>query len=96
MTHFRGKITSYEQEGRSTVFFGSGTRLLAVAVISDRIKPTTLAALSELRVLGLEICMLTGDGRKTAASIAAELGIGRYEAEVLPCGQGPIYPAVAG
>ena len=78
------QITSYEQEGRSTVFFGSGTRLLAVAVISDRIKPTTPAALSELRALGLEICMLTGDGRKTAASIAAELGIGRYEAEVLP------------
>ena len=78
------QITSYEQEGRSTVFFGSGTRLLAVAVISDRIKPTTPAALSELRALGLEICMLTGDGRKTAASIAAKLGIGRYEAEVLP------------
>ena len=78
------QITSYEQQGRSTVFFGSGTRLLAVAVISDRIKPTTPAALSELRALGLEICMLTGDGRKTAASIAAELGIERYEAEVLP------------
>lgn len=78
------QITSYEQQGRSTVFFGSGTRLLAVAVISDRLKPTTPAALSELRALGLEICMLTGDGRKTAASIAAELGIERYEAEVLP------------
>ena len=78
------QITSYEQQGRSTVFFGSGTRLLAVAVISDRIKPTTPAALSELRALGLEICMLTGDGHKTAASIAAELGIERYEAEVLP------------
>lgn len=78
------QITSYEQQGRSTVFFGSGTRLLAVAVISDRMKPTTPAALSELRTLGLEICMLTGDGRKTAASIAAELGIERYEAEVLP------------
>ena len=39
------QITSYEQEGRSTVFFGSGTRLLAEAVLSDRSMTTTLAAL---------------------------------------------------
>ncbi len=78
------QIGSKEREGRTTVFFGNGSHLLAVAVISDRIKPTTPIALSELRSLGLEVCMLTGDGRKTAASIAEELGIDRYEAEMLP------------
>ena len=64
------EITAHEQAGCTTVLGGCGTRLLAVVVISDRIKTTTPEALKELRRAGIEICMLTGDSQKTAAAIA--------------------------
>ena len=78
------EITAHEQAGCTTVLGGCGTRLLAVVVISDRIKTTTPEALKELRRAGIEICMLTGDSQKTAAAIAEELGISQFQAEMLP------------
>ena len=78
------EITAHEQAGCTTVLGGCGTRLLAVVVISDRIKTTTPEALKELRRAGIEICMLTGDSQKTAAAIAKELGISQFQAEMLP------------
>ena len=52
--------------------------------IADQVKHTTPAALAALREEGIEVIMLTGDNRVTAAAVAAELGIDRVEAEVLP------------
>jgi len=52
--------------------------------ISDPIRPTTSAALEELRREGLSIIMLTGDHRETALAIAGTLGITDVRAEVLP------------
>jgi Cu+-exporting ATPase len=52
--------------------------------IADPIRPTTSAALEELRREGLSIIMLTGDHRETAMAIASTLGITDVRAEVLP------------
>jgi Cu+-exporting ATPase len=52
--------------------------------IADQVKETTPAALAALRKEGIEVIMLTGDNEVTAAAVAAELGIDRVEAEVLP------------
>lgn len=52
--------------------------------IADRIKDTTPAALAALRKQNIEVIMLTGDNQVTAAAVAADLGIDRVEAEVLP------------
>lgn len=78
------EIARQEQAGCTTVFGGCGSQLVAVAVISDRIRSTTPEALKELRRAGIDICMLTGDSQKTAAAIASELGISQYQAEMLP------------
>lgn len=75
---------AWQAEGKSTIFFGSEALLIAVIVISDPLKPTTREALERLRRLGLEVCMLTGDSRRTASALAQSLGIARFEAEVLP------------
>src|SRR5262249_1414745 len=60
---------------------GKTAGLLAV---SDPIKATARDTLRELRKNKLDLVMLTGDHRATAAAIAKQLGIERFEAEVLP------------
>jgi Cu+-exporting ATPase len=52
--------------------------------VSDPVKETTQEALKQLRQSGLRLVMLTGDNKRTAASVAKRLGIDEVEAEVLP------------
>jgi P-type Cu+ transporter len=55
-----------------------------VLAIADRVKEGSVEAVRQLHTLGLEVVMLTGDDRRTAAAIAGEVGIDRVRAEVLP------------
>jgi Cu+-exporting ATPase len=59
-------------------------RPVAKLVVEDTVKPTSAAAVAELRGLGLTPVLLTGDGAETARRVAAEVGIDRVLAEVLP------------
>lgn len=74
----------WQEAGKSVIWYGRGSELLAIAAIADPVKPTSIEAVRELERMGIEVHMLTGDGRKTAAAVAAELGIKRFEAEVMP------------
>ena len=80
----RKQIGQWQEDGQSVVFYGQETRLLAVLAISDRIKPTSAEAVKELKKQGIEVHLLTGDGVRTAARVAATLDIGYYKAEVMP------------
>lgn len=51
--------------------------------ISDPIRFTSFDAVKELRGMGLEVCMLTGDGERTAHSVASHLGIDYFIADAL-------------
>lgn len=62
-------------------------KLAAVIAVSDPIKPTTPQAIRALHDLGLKVAMITGDYRRTAEAIAAQLGIDEVVAEVLPDGK---------
>ena len=77
-------VDALSDEGRSLVFFGSGNRLLCAIAVSDPLKETTPQALDELRRLHIGLAMLTGDNRRTAAALAARLGIGTFRAEAMP------------
>ena len=59
-------------------------KALAIAGITDRIKPTSIQAVSELQSAGIEVYMLTGDNEATAQEIAHKAGILHYKAGVLP------------
>jgi Cu+-exporting ATPase len=58
-----------------------------VLVVADRVKPTSAEAVRRLRELGIEVVLITGDQERTARAVAAEVGIDRVVAEVLPAGK---------
>jgi Cu+-exporting ATPase len=72
------------QEGKTPMFLGVDGRAAGIIAVADTLKPESRAAVRELRRLGLEVVMLTGDNRRTAGAIAREVGIDRVLAEVLP------------
>ncbi len=74
-------------QGRSVLFLSVDGRPSAVLSAADTLKPTARDAIRELHEDGLQIVMLTGDGRAPAQAVARELGIDRVEAEVLPEGK---------
>ncbi len=72
------------KEGQTVVFVAIDGRLAGLLGVADPLRETTPGAIRSLRELGVEILMVTGDNRTTAAAVAEELEIDRVEAEVLP------------
>ncbi|MBV6411397.1 MAG: heavy metal translocating P-type ATPase [Burkholderiales bacterium] len=70
--------------GKSVVAVSRGPTFLGLIGIADRLRPTSREAVERLSAQGIEVVMLTGDNRATAAAIAREAGIAHVEAEVLP------------
>jgi Cu+-exporting ATPase len=72
------------REGATAMFVVVDGKSAGITAVADPIKATTPAALKRLEADGIRIVMLTGDNRTTAQAVAAKLGIGKVEAEVLP------------
>ena len=75
---------SLAAEGQTPVHVAVDDRLAGLIAIADPLKPSSRAAVEELRRLGLETVMLTGDNARTAASVAKAAGVERVVADVLP------------
>jgi Cu+-exporting ATPase len=73
-----------EAVGNTAIWLAVDGRIRAVIVVSDTVKQTSPAAISELRGLGLTPVLLTGDNRRAAHAVARRLGIDEVIAEVLP------------
>ena len=73
-----------QAQGKTVVWIAQGGRAIGVIGIMDALRPSSRAAVSRLRELGVEVVMLTGDHQATARVIAAQAGIEHFEAEVLP------------
>lgn len=71
-------------EGKTPVFTAIDGRLAGVVAVADTVKEDSAAAIAELRRLGLQVVMITGDNARTAEAIAREVGIERVLSEVLP------------
>jgi Cu+-exporting ATPase len=72
------------EEGKTVVFLAVGFRLLGLIAVGDTLKPEARAVVHALAARGIEVAMLTGDNRRTAAAIARQADVDRVLAEVLP------------
>ena len=78
------KADVFSENGKTPLYFAKNNTLLGVIAVADVVKPTSKAAIEELKALGIDVVMLTGDNKKTAEAIRKQLHIDRVVAEVLP------------
>ena len=71
-------------QGKTPLYFAKDTSLLGLIAVADTPKPTSRDAVAAFRSLGIDVIMLTGDNRRTADAIGAQLGVTEVMAEVLP------------
>ncbi len=74
----------WESLGKTAIYIAVDDRIAGLMGIADAVKPTSISAITALQKLGLEVVMLTGDNRRTAETIAREVGIKHVRAEVRP------------
>ena len=71
-------------QGKTPMFLATDGQAVGLIAVADTVKPEAFEGLAQLRRMGLEVVMLTGDNVWTAHAIAGQLGVELVEAEVLP------------
>jgi Cu+-exporting ATPase len=84
---FEARIAELEAQGKTVMLVGvNGAKLAGMVAVADTVKPNSAEAVARLGKMGVEVYMITGDNRRTAEAIAAQVGIApdHVLAEVLP------------
>jgi len=81
---FEEQATSLADQGKTPMYVAIGGTFAGVIAVADTLKKDTVEAIKELKKMGMEVIMITGDHERTASAIAKEAGIDDYIAEVLP------------
>jgi Cu+-exporting ATPase len=81
-----GSIEQLQQEGKTAMLVAADGQALGIIAVADTVKPSSAAAITELRRMGIAVTMLTGDNQRTATAIGRMVGLSESEvvAEVLP------------
>jgi P-type Cu2+ transporter len=72
------------EQGKTAMFVAVDGQPAGLVAAADQIRPSASRAIATLKELGLEVALISGDNQRTAEAVAAELGIERVFAEVLP------------
>ncbi|NLL76419.1 MAG: copper-translocating P-type ATPase [Clostridiales bacterium] len=72
------------EEGKTPMYIAIDDKPAGIIAVADVVKKSSKAAIESLHKMGIEVAMITGDNKKTAAAIARQVGIDRVLAEVLP------------
>jgi Cu+-exporting ATPase len=76
-----------QEEGKTAMYVAVDGKPAGILAVADPIKATTPEAIRELHALGLNLVMLTGDNRRTAAAVAKTLSLDAVEADIEPAGK---------
>ncbi len=79
-----GFANNWEKEANTVIFFADSSDVLAVLSVSDKIKESSEVAIRQLKDLGIDVYLVTGDNQKTAGAVAEKTGISGFKAEMLP------------
>jgi len=77
-------IAKFEDEGKTAMLLAVNNVMEALIAVADTLKENSQAAINELKKMGIEVYMITGDNLRTAKAIARQVGITQVLAEVLP------------
>lgn len=78
------KATAFSEQGKTPLLFAREKTLLGIIAVSDVIRDETPSSIADLRSMGIFTVMLTGDNERTAKAIAAQVGVDKVFAGVLP------------
>jgi Cu+-exporting ATPase len=84
VSQFDSTIDEISGNGETPIYIAVDGRAAGLISLADNLKPNAAGVISSLKKMGLNVVLLTGDNRLTAAAIAAEAGIDKVYAEVLP------------
>ncbi len=77
-------MNNFAQNGKTPLIFAINSKIMGIIAVADVVKPTSRDAVGQLKSMGIEVVMLTGDNKVTAEAIRNQLGIDKAVAEVLP------------
>jgi Cu2+-exporting ATPase len=77
-------VFEWQQRGATVLYLMDERSILGALALEDEIRPESRQAIQQLRELGVEIAMITGDAKQVAEAVARDLGIEQVYAEVLP------------
>lgn len=80
----RSLLEAASHEGRTTIYMLQEGKAIGALQLSDMVRPESREAIHEIKSMGAEVMMLTGDSRFVADVVAEQLGLDDYFAEVLP------------
>ncbi len=82
--HVVRAVASHQAAGHSGLYVAADARLLGAVTVADTVAPHSREGVDQLRELGMDVLLLSGDQQRTAEAIAREVGITQVIAEVLP------------
>ncbi len=84
ISQLEAKMTALEEQGKTAMLMAVDGQAAGLIAVADTLKEHSTEAVAALKNMGLEVIMLTGDNQRTAKAIAAQVGVDRVLAEVLP------------
>jgi Cu2+-exporting ATPase len=83
-TALEPSVAAWRAKGASVLYLVRSNEVVGAIAVEDAVRPEARAAVEDLRDLGIEVVMITGDAREVAESVGGDLGIDEVFAEVLP------------
>jgi Cu2+-exporting ATPase len=74
----------WEEKAATVIYFADGNNVLAVLSVSDKIRETSADAVKQFGKMGIDVCLVTGDNKKTAEAVGQKTGIHNIKAGMMP------------